>query len=150
MTGSTFLLQDLMIRLSSIYSGGDRRIQGVRYGFKEPTVNPRLNWQAACESANSTAELAIQIRELDKQLQWDTLRPPPNSDPISNAVISQKRKAENNIGYDYFVNVPGISVVSHTNQKGLATQHSIISVHMCNQDLLAINNISQFHHSFTS
>ena len=92
-------------------SGGNKRIQGVKYGLKEPTVLPRLKWQAACESAQTAAELALQIRELDNELNWNALKPPPNTDPASNAILLGKQKSTLSYGHDYLVLVPGASQV---------------------------------------
>lgn len=89
-------------------SGACARIPGVKYSFKEPTVFPRLKWQAACESSQSSAELALQLREFDGQILWDSLKLPPSTDPTSNASISAKRKSEGNYGYEYLVLVPNV------------------------------------------
>lgn len=47
------------------------QIPGAVYSTDHPAIVPRLAWQAGCEAAHTTAELGLQIRIFDAQLQWD-------------------------------------------------------------------------------
>ena len=49
------------------------QIPGVVYSTDHPATVPRLAWQAGCEAAHTAADLAMQIRTFDSQLQWDGL-----------------------------------------------------------------------------
>lgn len=65
-----------------------------------------MAWQAACQAAHTAAELALQLRALDECLQWDAMRPPAASDPLSHAELLDKRPAADGNGWEYSVSIP--------------------------------------------
>lgn len=51
--------------------GGSIRIPGVIYTASHPVLVPRLAWKAACQVSSTAAELALQLKVLDRQLLWE-------------------------------------------------------------------------------
>ena len=81
----------------------------MRYSKKEPWLAPRLAWQAACEAADTAGELALQLRALDTQLQWDAARPPAGNDSLAaQTQVRGKRPARPGHGWEYLVKVPAL------------------------------------------
>lgn len=70
-------------------------IQGLRYRKWRWTITPRMQWQAATEGAQTTAHLALCLRQLDPMLRWDSVEKPrqEQGEPLFYASLAAKRPA---------------------------------------------------------